>query len=327
MNSARLLTTIVLIFVIAVSAGYYSDRALAAESITFYKLKTLAEPFPEPQPGSWQYEQKEPGQTFSQYKAGSPAVATAKRKVIYVQILGRMSDSQKAVVGKTVEYLGIFYGLKTQTLPPLDASVVPISARRIHPMGQRQFNATYICEKILLPRCPEDAAAYIAFTAEDLFPAPEWNFCFGYALYKQRVGVWSLARNGNPDKVGSCLDEGIIESGVFGGITSSSRPRGFAPDNPDEAKTVLRRTLRIASHEVGHMFSMRHCIAYKCNMNGVNSLEEADATPLYLCPECLRKLIFATKVDCVARWRKLEKFYSENGLDDEAAFMQKCLGL
>ena len=296
MNSARLLTTIVLIFVIAVSAGYYSDRALAAESITFYKLKTLAEPFPEPQPGSWQYEQKEPGQTFSQYKAGSPAVATAKRKVIYVQILGRMSDSQKAVVGKTVEYLGIFYGLKTQTLPPLDASVVPISARRIHPMGQRQFNATYICEKILLPRCPEDAAAYIAFTAEDLFPAPEWNFCFGYALYKQRVGVWSLARNG-------------------------------APDDPDEAKTVLRRTLRIASHEVGHMFSMRHCIAYKCNMNGVNSLEEADATPLYLCPECLRKLIFATKVDCVARWRKLEKFYSENGLDDEAAFMQKCLGL
>lgn len=270
--------------------------AQAAKPLTFHQLESIAQPFPEPQPGSWQYEQNEPGQTFSQYKAGRPAVATAKRKVIYVQILGRMSDSQKAIVGKTVEYLGLFYGLKTQTLPPLDASVVPISARRIHPMGQRQFNATYICEKVLLPRCPEDAAAYIAFTADDLFPAPEWNFCFGYALYKQRVGVWSLARNGNPN-------------------------------NPDEVLTVLRRTLRIASHEVGHMFSMRHCIAYKCNMNGVNSLEEADSTPLYLCPECLRKLIFATKVDCVARWRKLEKFYSENSLEDEAQFMQKCLGL
>ncbi len=296
MNSARLLTTIVLIFVIAVSAGFYNDCALAAEPMTFNKLKTLAEPFPEPQPGSWQYEQKEPGQTFSQYKAGRPAVATAKRKVIYVQILGRMSDSQKAVVSKTVEYLGVFYGLKTQTLPPLDASVVSISARRIHPMGQRQFNATYICEKVLLPRCPEDAAAYIAFTAEDLFPDPEWSFCFGYALYKQRVGVWSLARNGNPD-------------------------------DPNEVKTVLRRTFRIASHEVGHMFSMRHCIAYKCNMNGVNSLDEADATPLYLCPECLRKLNYATKVNYVNRWRKLEKFYSENGLDDEAGFMRKCLRL
>ena len=295
MNSARLFPTIVLIFVIAVSAGFCNACA-AAEPMTFNKLKALAEPFPQPQPGSWQYEQKEPGQTFSQYKAGRPAVATAKRKVIYVQILGRMSDSQKTVVDKAVEYLGLFYGLKTQALPPLDASVVPISARRIHPMGQRQFNATYICEKVLLPRCPEDAAAYIAFTADDLFPAPEWNFCFGYAMYQQRVGVWSLARNGNPD-------------------------------NPDEAKTVLRRTLRIASHEVGHMFSMRHCIAYKCNMNGVNSLEEADVTPLYLCPECLRKLNYATKVDYVARWRKLEKFYSENGLDDEAEFMRKCLGL
>ncbi|MBR5711370.1 MAG: hypothetical protein IKX40_11480 [Thermoguttaceae bacterium] len=296
MNSARLSASIVLIFLSALSAGFYSDRALAAKPLTFNELKSIAQPFPEPQPGSWQFEQKEPGQTFSQYKAGRPVLATAKRKVIYVQILGRMSDSQKAVVSKTVEYLGVFYGLKTQTLPPLDSSVVPISARRIHPMGQRQFNATYICEKVLLPRCPEDAAAYIAFTAEDLFPDPEWNFCFGYALYKQRVGVWSLARNGNPD-------------------------------DPDEVKTVLRRTLRIASHEVGHMFSMRHCIAYKCNMNGVNSLEEADVTPLYLCPECLKKLNFATKVDYVARWRKLEKFYSENGLEEEALFMQKCLGL
>ena len=296
MKSRRSRAAIALFYICFFSLAIYDAAILAAKPLSFNELKSIAQPFPEPQPGSWQYEQKEPGQTFSQYKAGRPAIATAKRKVIYVQILGRMSDSQKAVVDKTVEYLGLFYGLKTQTLPPLDASVVPISARRIHPMGQRQFNATYICEKVLLPRCPADAAAYIAFTADDLFPAPEWNFCFGYALYKQRVGVWSLARNGNPD-------------------------------DPSEAKTVLRRTLRIASHEVGHMFSMRHCIAYKCNMNGVNSLEEADQTPLYLCPECLRKLIFATKVDYVVRWRKLEKFFSENGLDDEAAFMRKCLGL
>ena len=295
MNPRRIGASAVLCYICLLSISFIAAVSMAAP-LSFNELKSIAQPFPQPQPGSWQYEQKEPGQTFSQYKAGRPAVVTAKRRVIYVQILGRMSDSQKAVVDQTVEYLGLFYGLKTQTLPPLDASVVPISARRIHPMGQRQFNATYICEKILLPRCPADAAAYIAFTADDLFPAPEWNFCFGYALYKQRVGVWSLARNGNPG-------------------------------NPDEVKTVLRRTLRIASHEVGHMFSMRHCIAYKCNMNGVNSLEEADVTPLYLCPECLRKLNYATKVDYVARWRKLEKFYSDNGLTEEAQFMQKCLGL
>ena len=277
MNSKRARAVIVLLYVCFLSLAINSSVVAAApQPLTFKQLEAIAQPFPDPQPGSWQYEHKEPRQTFFQYKAGRPAVATAKRNVIYVQILGRMSDSQKNIVDKAV---------KTQTLPPLDASVVPISARRIHPMGQRQFNATYICEKVLLPRCPADAAAYIAFTAEDLFPAPEWNFCFGFALYKQRVGVWSLARNGNPD-------------------------------NPDEAKTVLRRTLRIASHEVGHMFSMRHCIAYKCNMNGVNSLEEADVTPLYLCPECLRKLNYATRVNYASRWRKLEKFYSENGLTE-----------
>ena len=273
-----------------------SDSLRADSPASFEKLKAFALPFPAPTPGSWQYEQNEPGQTFEQYKASKPTVATAKRSVIYVQILGRMSDSQKAVVEKTVQYLHLFYGLKTKLLEPLDASVVPISARRIHPLGQRQFNASYICEKVLAPRRPADAAAYIAFTAEDLYPADGWNFCFGYAMYNQRVGIWSVARNGDPS-------------------------------DPDQAPLALRRALRIASHEVGHMFSMRHCIAYKCNMNGVNSLEEADQTPLYLCPECLRKLNYATKVKYVPRWRALEKFYSQNGLAEEAEFMRRCLGM
>lgn len=259
------------------------------------KLQALHEPFPSPQPGDWQYEQKESGQTFAQYKSGKPTVVTAKRSVIYVQTLGNMTDSQKKIVAKTTDYLGLFFGLKTKTLPDLDASVVPISARRIHPMGMRQFNATYICQKVLIPRLPSDAAAYIAFTAEDLFPDPSWSFCFGYAMYQQRVGVWSIARNGNPD-------------------------------DSEEAVQVLRRTLRIASHETGHMFSMLHCIAYKCNMNGVNSMEQADKTPLYLCPECLRKLKMATKADYIKRWRLLEAFYCENGLEPEAAFIKKCLG-
>ncbi len=285
-------------FLILLTFSFILENAsLGAERpLTFEKLKSIAQPFPTPTPGSWQYEQNEPGQTFSQYKSSRPTVATAKRSVIYVQVLGRMSDSQKAVVEKTVEYLGLFYGLKTSLLEPLDASVVPISARRIHPLGQRQFNASYICEKILLPRRPTDAAAYIAFTAEDLYPAEGWNFCFGYVMYNQRVGVWSLARNGNPN-------------------------------DPEQALTMLRRTLRIASHEVGHMFSLRHCIAYKCNMNGVNSLEEADQTPLYLCPECLKKLNYATKVNYTVRWRALEKFYSQNKLTEEAAFMRRCLGM
>ena len=53
MNLPRLFTTIVLIFVIAVSAGFCNACA-AAEPMTFNKLKALAEPFPDPQPGSWQ---------------------------------------------------------------------------------------------------------------------------------------------------------------------------------------------------------------------------------------------------------------------------------
>jgi predicted Zn-dependent protease len=66
----------------------------------------------------------------------------------------------------------------------------------------------------------------VQFTAVDLFPAPSWNFVFGQASLAGRVGVWSFARNGNP----------------------AEGEAGF--------RRCLARTLRIAAHEVGHMFGM-----------------------------------------------------------------------
>ena len=39
----------------------------------------------------------------------------------------------------------------------------------------------------------------LAITAFDLWPGPGWNFVFGQASLTERVGVWSMARNGDPD--------------------------------------------------------------------------------------------------------------------------------
>ncbi len=36
------------------------------------------------------------------------------------------------------------------------------------------------------------------------------------------------------------------------------------------------------------MFSLHHCTAYRCLQSGVNSLEEADDSPLWLCPDWVR---------------------------------------
>src|SRR5262249_6165386 len=119
-------------------------------------------------------------------------------------------------------------------------------ARRRPPRpGTEQLLTTSLLNGVLRPDRPDDALAYLAFTAGDLWPGMGWNFVFGQASLRERTGVWSLHRHGDP----------------AGG--------------PEAFRLCLRRTLATASHETGHILTMQHCTAFACNMNGSNSLEEA----------------------------------------------------
>jgi len=61
----------------------------------------------------------------------------------------------------------------------------------------------------------------------------------------------------------------------------------------DEKRDIREwRACKTMSHEISHMFGIRHCIYYECLMNGSNKIEEADVKPAWLCPVCLRKLKF-----------------------------------
>jgi len=126
-------------------------------------------------------------------------------------------------------------------------------------------------------------------------PGEGWNFVFGQALLGGGVGVWSLYRLGNPDE----------SSGSF--------------------KQCLLRTLKIATHETGHIFSILHCIAYECNMCGSNSFEETDRYPLYLCPECVAKVCWMSGLEPVERYKKLAEFCKEDGLKEEQEFYEKSI--
>jgi archaemetzincin len=78
------------------------------------------------------------------------------------------------------------------------------------------------------------------------------------------VGVWSISRFGEPGA------------------------------NSEAFRLALRRTLKTATHETGHMFSMQHCTFYECSMCGSINLEEADRHPLWLFPPCLAKLCYVS---------------------------------
>ena len=243
--------------------------------------------------GDWLASHQEAGQTFRQYVSSSPVKITSRRKKLYVLPLGEFDDNQKRIVELSAQFLEIYFSCDTEIMGtvPLDEAI-PKQARRVHPSwGVRQIKSLYVLNDVLPKRLPKDAVALIAFTTSDLYPDDQWNFVFGQASLKNRVGVWSLFRNGDPE----------IE---------------FA--------TCLQRTLKTATHETGHMFSIQHCIAYDCNMCGSNSLQESDRRPLYLCPECLPKIWWSTKAKPVERFNRLAKFCAQHGLEKYGQFYEEC---
>ena len=68
---------------------------------------------------------------------------------------------------------------------------------------------------------------------------------------------------------------------------------------------IFRRLSRVALHEICHMFGLRHCIFFKCLMNGTNCLQENDLRPPHLCPICLHKLQLCIGFDLVVRFQEL----------------------
>jgi archaemetzincin len=250
------------------------------------KLRPLMVKKAPPQPGEWLASHPEKGQLFNEYRFSNPNRPTKDRTTLYVLPLGDFAAAQEKLLERTMEFAKIFFGLPVKKLAAVGMEAIPPSARRVHPSwGVKQILTRYVREDLLPKVVEKDAVATLALTATDLWPGEGWNFVFGEASLTQRTGVWSVARFGDPDK---------------------------------EFRTVLRRTLGVASHETGHLLGIKHCIAYECGMNGANHLEESDKNPLPFCMECDAKLWWACQLKIAERLRALEAFARKEGLTAEA---------
>lgn len=270
-------------------------------------IEPLFTPMRAPQGYDWLAFNEEPGQTFEEYLGSDPILPHGARRVLYVQPLGNFTDTQRRIVALTAEYMREFFNLRVELKPELPLPNIPAKARRLlpenivahkrakYPEGREQILAGYVLNDILLAQLPDDAAALIAFTASDLYPEESWHFVFGQASFRERVGVWSLHRLGTPE---------------------ASR---------EEFLACLRRTMKLATHETGHMFSIRHCTKYECDMSGTNSLAETDRRPLDYCPECMAKICWATGSDPRERYTKLAAFCQTHGLTEDSHFFQTAI--
>jgi len=250
-----------------------------------------------PQPGDWLAEHKEPGQTYQQFRALVHERAVEKYSTLRLVPIGPLSEGQAAVLQVTRDFLQPFFGLALVTDPPVDVGDTPADAQRVVD-DVPQLLTSYLLNKVLLARRTDRDAAVLGITAYDLWPGPGWNFVFGQASLTGRVGVWSMARNGDPD------------------------------ESPAMRKLCAIRTAMTATHETGHMFGIRHCIAYQCGMNGSNHSDERDRQPLEFCPQCQAKLWWTCGLDPLTRSRALESMARKHGFARATAdFASQCRAL
>lgn len=261
---------------------------------TSYNLSPLSEP----KPGDWLAEHSEPGQTFEQFLTQPRNKVDIENDTIYLQPLWDFDTLKSPSLERLKEFTEAYFKVPVKRLPVLQPSRDYFSPRINNSTNKLQVNAseilTFFCKNV-----PKNAYCILGITMIDLYPDPDWNYVFGLASYTDRVGVFSFARY-CPSFYNNKIDSGA-------------------------RSLILLRSCKILAHETGHMFGMAHCIAYQCNMNGCNSLEENDAQPIHLCPVCLKKLQHAVGFDIKNRYKGLGEFYLKEGFIEQAKWIKRML--
>lgn len=253
------------------------------------------EPIHAPGPSDWLAVHPETGQTVGQFLRSHPNFPDATRRTIYLQPLEKFS-AEGPSLPKLKSFTEAFFSMPVQILPAsLPQNKI---TSRINPLTGKTQLLTGDILSLLKQRVPRDAYCLLGITLTDLFPDPAWNFVFGEATLRERVGIYSFARYD---------------------------PHFSGEDSPDRASIILRRSCKVLAHETGHMFGIDHCIYFQCVMNGSNTLPEDDSKPMHLCPVDLRKLYESTRLDPVARYAHLRDFCREAGFNDEAAWIEREL--
>jgi archaemetzincin len=255
-----------------------------------------------PKAGEWLYIYKEPAQTLAIYRAMTFVRPDAKRKNIVLQPLGPMDDEQQKTLEAMREYAEIFFQTPARVAKPMELSIPDMQLVRQVPLGNRhgtydrQYDADKILEHLLHKNLPDDAVAYLGITLVDLWSG-DLHYVFGLGSLNKRVGIYSLCR-------------------YF--------PEFWGREHSEDTDVMaLRRACKVLNHETGHLFSLTHCIFYRCSMNGSNSLGETDDAPMEYCPVCHRKLMWNIGFDALKRYEALLAFYKKHKLDPEAEWMAK----
>lgn len=280
---------------------------ISGETKTFQKLLAADSDFAvieKPRAGDWLASHKERGQSFSDFMRSGANRPDEVRRVIYFLPIGKFEEGASPSLEALREYASVFFQMEARVLSVFEPSAEMFRPRINTHSGHPQIHSGSVMT-FLRELLPSDAYCMIGVTMTDLYPHETWNFVFGQAALRARVGVFSFAR---------------YHPAFFGAKTMD-----------DEAlladwEKMLRRSCHTLAHEIAHMFGLLHCVYYECLLKGSNNLAEADRQPQHACVICLRKLREAIKFDPVKRYRELEVFYRKHNMPAEAEWVARQLG-
>lgn len=231
---------------------------------------------------------------------------------IYIQTIGSFGEAA-VHTDLYVEWLrqyceAFYYGLVVKTLPPITVQSTGCTFRVNSYTHNLQLHAGDLL-RFLAKRKPKDAFCIVGITMIDLYPKESWNFVFGQASLTEGMGVFSFAR----------YDDNFYRHNYAGRLKKGSKPK---PEDysvfsnyyiPPITSTLLLRSCKVVSHEIGHIFGLKHCQWLHCVMQGSNHLEESDRRPLTLCPICLRKLQSSIGFKIADRYKALLQWVHDDG--------------
>ncbi|XP_057681802.1 arylsulfatase G-like isoform X2 [Corythoichthys intestinalis] len=253
---------------------------------------------------------EEPQDFETFYRDPHRKTPSANCSTIYIQTIGSFGDAGP----QTEQYLewlreycqAFFYGLPVRWLPAVTVAQTGCSFRINHGSQNLQLLTGDLLQ-FLWNRKPKDAFCIVGITMIDLFPEESWNFVFGQASLNRGIGVFSFAR----------YDDNFYSKSYAGRLKNQRPPKQgdySAFDGhytPPITSTLLLRSCKTMTHEIGHMFGIRHCQWLSCVMQGSNHLAESDRRPLDLCPICLHKLQISVGFKIAERYKALLQWMEE----------------
>jgi archaemetzincin len=279
-----------------------AGESIATKKIISHQYEKFYDMIAAPDIGDWLMTHKEYGQNYVEYIRNGIIPIDELRDTIYLAPLscdGEGGSIDPSFVNSILVICeAYFYGMKVRLLnKAINLKNYEINLR-IYEETKLQINANEILE-CLVQELPKNAYCLLAFTEHDLYNdnnvikprnyvkkssrklndvKDSYNFCYGLSAQKYKVAVVSFAR--------------------YDPLFYSTAKINYESSKHQEKIIkyffiILKRACKVMIKEICHMFGLKNCIFFQCNMNGFNSMEEFDKKPLEICPVCLRKLYTA----------------------------------